>query len=86
MSRPLHFAKSANGDLCVVGSAYATTPDLPVRRIPLAGGRDGLLALDLLDYHANGLNDESATDAAKALHRARYAMLRKALKAETNQP
>ena len=79
MSRPLRFTRSATGELCVVGSAYATTPDLPVRRIPLAGGKAGLLASDLLDYHANGLNDESATDAARALHRARYAMLRGAL-------
>ncbi|WP_054775115.1 hypothetical protein [Methylogaea oryzae] len=63
----------------MVGSAYATTPDLPVRRIALPGGKVGIPAVDLLDYHANALNGEAATQAAKALHRARCAMLQRAL-------
>lgn len=82
MSRLLRFTRSVQGELCVVGSAYATTPDLPVRRIALPGGKVGIPAADLLDYHANALNDEAATHAAKALHRARCAMLQSALRAE----
>lgn len=82
MSRPLRFIRSLQGELCVVGSAYATTPDLPLRRIPLPGGKVGIPAADLFDYHANALNDEAATHAAKALHRARCVMLRSALAAE----
>lgn len=83
MSRPLRFAHSAQGELCVAGSAYATTPDLPVRRIPLSGGRVGISAIDLLEYHEKELNDESATPAAKALHRERSAVLQNALRQDS---
>lgn len=90
MSRPLRFTRSPSGELCVVGSAYATTPDIPVRRIPLPGGRLGILATDLLAYHASALNDANSTDAAAALHRDRAAILRRALaaadKEATEQP
>lgn len=85
MSRQLLFTLSPNGELCVVGTAYATT-HLPMRRVQLPGGRSGLLAADLLDYHAAGLQDETVTDAARALHKKRYAILRKALEAAASAP
>jgi hypothetical protein len=81
MSRPLRFTQSPSGELCVIGSAYATTPNIPVRRVPLLGGKVGILASDLLIYHTSALQDPTSTEAAKALHRERAITLQKALAA-----